>query len=120
MFGNPMVVGMAVLAVGIFALCCLLALLVMNEVIPPELAEGAARALLWGAVFGVCWFVAKAAPKRKLPAAGATAALAVLAGLLVKATAFPGEPLWAQGVVLTLAAGISAGFLAGCQKTKRR
>ena len=118
--GKRMVVSVIVLAAGLLLLCGLLGLLIIREVITPELGRTAATILALVLVFGVCWYLARSAPKQRLAVSVLAAGSAVLTGLVCKSLAFSQCLTNWRAVLIVLAASVGAGLLASGKKQRRR
>lgn len=104
-----------------FIVCCLLAVLVLQELLPMAAAPVAAVIGAGLCVFVSSYFVARGIPQSKLPVAVAMALAFSLICLAVKAAGFPQWELtlhWTAAVPVL--ASVAAGLLASRKKRRRR
>ena len=107
--------------IGTFASCCLLAVLVLNEVVPSEVGSTFAVVLMGLWIFFSCSLQIGKIPQRKLVLALVIAALLIGLGLLIKTAAFPACKFnidWKLSVPIV--AAVLAGLFASRKKKRRR
>ena len=114
-------IGVAAACGGSFLLCCILSLLVLQELLPVGAAPVAAILSAGLCVFLACYFTARTVPQSRLPVSLGMALVFALLCLAVKAAAFPGWDThfgWSAAVPFLAAA--AAGLMASRKKKRRR
>ena len=114
-------IGVAAACVGVFLMCCILGLLVLQELVPIRAAPAAAVCLGGVCVFTACYFTAREIPQSRLPVSLGMALTFSLLCLVVKTALFSGWEMhigWPAAVPFLASA--AAGLLASRKRKRRR
>ena len=119
-YGKLAGLGLLGIVIGGLALVCVTAFMVCKEVIPENMADLVCLVAMELLSLGVIYLTVRKIPKKRFPAAMWLILSVILLRLIIGFTFPTGERVIWERCLLSLAAGLLGGLLAGGKKQTRR